>query len=102
MDDYAVFVMEKMHSKNRDNKDYAMLGLAGEVGEVVDAWKKTYHGKDLPVEKVLEEMGDVIFYFTLVATQWGLTLDQIIEHNKEKLNARYPKGSADNGRAEGR
>ena len=98
---YDGFVMDKMHEDNRANKDYAFLGLAGEAGEVVDTWKKTYHGREMDEEKLVDELGDLFFYFTLILIQNELFLDDIILRNVEKLNARYPNGSADNGRADG-
>lgn len=50
------------------------LGLAGEVGEVVDLLKKAWgHGHPLDVEKLKKELGDAMWYIIALALQFGLT-----------------------------
>ena len=69
------------------------LGLAGESGEVIEHIKKhCYHGKPLNTDDLLEELGDVLWYVAAIATTAGLSLDQIGDHNIQKLKKRYPKG----------
>ena len=97
LDFYETFVTLKMHQANLDDKNYGFLGLAGETGEVIDLWKKVYHGKPMNYDKLKEEMGDVLFYFFLVLMQNNLTFEDVLEGNVDKLNKRYPEG-ADNGR----
>lgn len=66
------------------------LGLAGEAGEVVDDIKKRiFHGRDIPLKHTEEELGDVLWYVANIATQYGFTLDNIIEKNVQKLSERY-------------
>lgn len=67
------------------------LGLTGETGEVVDDIKKrVFHGRDIPIEHTAEELGDVLWYVANIATWYGLSLDDIIQQNVEKLTKRYP------------
>lgn len=67
------------------------LGLTGEAGEVVDDIKKrVFHGRDIPIEHTAEELGDVLWYVANIATQYGLSLDDIVQQNVEKLTKRYP------------
>lgn len=67
------------------------LGLAGETGEVVDDIKKKYfHGRDIDDNHTIEELGDVMWYVANLATQYGVTLDEIITRNRDKLLKRYP------------
>ena len=71
----------------------AVLGLAGEVGEVADIVKKQlYHqeGKDY-TEKMLHELGDVAFYFAKVLELTGHTLEEVLVANREKLSSRHPE-----------
>ena len=66
------------------------LGLAGEAGEVVDDIKKrVFHGRDVPIEHTAEELGDVLWYVANIATQYNLSLQDIIEQNVKKLRVRY-------------
>lgn len=71
----------------------ALLGLAGETGEVVDYMKKVlYHGHALDKEKLSDELGDVLWYIAELASAMGLDLDRVARQNVEKLKARYPEG----------
>jgi len=70
--------------------DYlAATGLAGETGEVLEVLKKAERKRKLPdKEALLLEMGDVLYYLTILAERHGLTLEQIKDANIEKLNGR--------------
>ena len=69
------------------------LGLGGETGEVLDAIKKRelYERKDIPVEHIEEELGDVMWYVANICTRYGLSLDDVLAKNVKKLNERYQK-----------
>jgi NTP pyrophosphatase (non-canonical NTP hydrolase) len=72
---------------------HAVLGLAGETGEVVDIIKKDLaYGKPQNKEKLTEEMGDLFHYFMRVADLSGISFDEIVENNMSKLSKRYPNG----------
>ena len=69
------------------------LGLAGEAGEVADLVKKFEgHGHPVNKERLTEELGDVLWCISNVATLYGLELDDIATSNIEKLQHRYPNG----------
>ncbi|HEX7735716.1 MAG TPA: nucleoside triphosphate pyrophosphohydrolase family protein [Ktedonobacteraceae bacterium] len=69
------------------------LGLAGEAGEVVDLLKKVlYHGHELDVTALRKEVGDLLWYLTLLCDTAGFTLDEAMQANVEKLRQRYPYG----------
>ena len=69
------------------------LGIAGEAGEVVDTVKKVlYHSHGLDVSALSKEMGDLLWYVTLLCETVGLTLDDVMRANVEKLRKRYPDG----------
>lgn len=66
-------------------------GLSGEAGELIDAIKKhCIYQKPLDIENVKEEAGDILFYLTGLLNDLGLTLEECIEANHEKLSKRYP------------
>lgn len=66
------------------------LGLAGESGEVCDAIKKKiYHGRDVSIEHIKEELGDVMWYVANLCTELNCSIDEIIEQNVRKLKLRY-------------
>ena len=71
----------------------AGLGLSGESGEAADIIKKyLYHGHGLCPEHLAKELGDVMWYVSLVATIIGYSLDDVMQMNIDKLKARYPDG----------
>lgn len=54
------------------------LGLAGEVGEVVDLLKKAWgHGHPLDSEKLKKELGDSIWYVVALALQFDIGIERI-------------------------
>lgn len=71
----------------------ACLGLAGEAGETLDMVKKwVFHEKELDVEHLKKELGDVMWYMALMCESFGFDLDEILQMNVDKLKARYPEG----------
>lgn len=69
------------------------LGLAGEAGEFADRVKKTaYHGHALDREKLLDELGDILWYIADAAGALGVELEEVARRNNAKLRLRYPEG----------
>lgn len=79
-------------SKNQALANWSM-GLTGEAGETVDYLKKVvFHGHELNREHVKKELGDVLWYVSQLASECGISLQEIADANIEKLRARYPEG----------
>lgn len=71
----------------------AALGLSGEVGELNDMLKKwIFHEKQLDVEHLKREIGDIYWYLALICDSFEFNLDEIMQINVDKLKARYPEG----------
>ena len=69
---------------------HAVLGIAGEAGELVDAIKKhTIYGKPLDRENVIEELGDLRFYIQAMQNVLGITEFEVLQANANKLAKRY-------------
>ena len=67
-----------------------VLGLAGEAGECCDIVKKyKYQGHDLDKEKLLDELGDVLWYISETASGIGVSLEDVAIYNLNKLHKRY-------------
>lgn len=72
---------------------HATLGLTGEAGEVADLIKKViFHEKELDKEHLKKEIGDVMWYIHLLCHAFRFDLDEIMQMNIAKLDARYPNG----------
>lgn len=79
------------------NMIYPTLGLAAEAGEVASKVKKVLrdnrgqfseqHKKELSAE-----VGDVVWYCAQLATELGLSLDDIATQNLDKLFSRKDRG----------
>ena len=69
------------------------MGLCGEAGEVIDVLKKhRAQGHSLDAEKMIDELGDVMWYVAETATALGVKLKDIAQFNIAKLARRYPEG----------
>lgn len=69
------------------------LGLGGESGEIQEHIKKyVLYGKPLPVAKLHEELGDLLWYVAAVADLLGFDLSTVARANIRKLRKRYPNG----------
>ena len=69
------------------------IGLAGEAGEVAElAKKQIFHQQGLDVEAWKKELGDVLWYVAACCTKLDLTMEEVMQHNVDKLLARFPDG----------
>lgn len=75
------------------NLAIAGLGVTGEAGEVADIIKKYVgHGHILNTTKLIEEMGDTLWYIAHICNLLDVDLMEVAEGNIEKLRRRYPEG----------
>jgi NTP pyrophosphatase (non-canonical NTP hydrolase) len=80
-----------------NNFVYPVLGLVGEAGEVAEKIKKIIRDKEGIVdqesrEKVMKELGDVLWYLSQTATELNLSLEEVVNNNIEKLKSRQERG----------
>ena len=69
-----------------------LLGLAGEAGQLLSEYKKRL--RDGPshvrfVDRVHEDLGDILWYVSNVASKYGLDLNEIAASNLSKTRARF-------------
>lgn len=86
------------------DKLHPILGLAGEAGELVNLWKKhNYKPKFLASNAdFIDEMGDCLYYLAILAYQHGLTLDDLSQRNRRKLeNGRHGWPESGSGEYDG-
>lgn len=68
-------------------------GLNGEAGECIDILKKhEFQKHPLNETKLIDELGDVLWYIAETALALNTTLDEVAQKNIAKLRARYPEG----------
>jgi len=87
------------------DKNHWVLGIAGEAGEVVEKWKKIIAYRDGvitddDITELKKELGDVVWYVAVLAHSLGLSFDDVMQQNVEKLQSRQQrnaiKGTGDN------
>ena len=82
-----------------------LLGLMGETGEIAEKFKKIYRDKagvlsDEDKLEIAKELGDVLWYVSVVSTYLDISLQEVADMNIEKLKSRKKRdalaGSGDN------
>ena len=73
------------------------MGVAGEAGEVVEKWKKIVAYKHGVVGKeeladFKKELGDVVWYIAVLAHSLGLSFEEVMQLNVQKLADRKKRG----------
>ena len=85
------------------NMWHMVTGIGGEAGEIVDCIKKhVIYQKPLDVENVKEELGDLLFYMSNLMQSVGLSFEEVLQHNVDKLSVRYASGKYSNQQAQER
>lgn len=83
-----------------DKLTYSILGLAGEAGEVAEAYKKAMR-RGPPEDVVMDydasdalilELGDVLWYIAKIARELGVPLSEVARRNTEKIEHRVEHG----------
>ena len=71
---------------------HAAVGVSGEAGELLDAVKKwIFYNKDVDRNNVVEELGDLEFYMEAIRSKMGISREETLKQNMEKLAERYKK-----------
>lgn len=75
------------------NLSNVVLGLTGESGECADIVKKhLYHEHPFDRDHFIKELGDVMWYVALGCEVVGISMDEVMSLNINKLKERYPEG----------
>ncbi len=72
---------------------YLTLGLTGEAGEVAEKVKKAFRNNEGQIDKesIAKELGDVMWYTSVLAHYLGYKLSDIAKMNVEKLESRMKR-----------
>jgi len=86
------FTVDRDWDQFHNGKDLA-IALSGEAGELLNAflWKKP---EDVKVEKVREELADVLNYAFLIADKYNLDIEEIMDEKLRINGEKYPVDKA--------
>lgn len=77
---------------DEESKVICLLGLSGEVGELVTEFKKKIRDGEsytLFSDKVKEEMGDILWYLSSIATQENISMGDVAQKSLKKITDRW-------------
>lgn len=91
-------IYREVISDNFGRINYTLLGLSGEVGELCNEFKKAHRDDggvltDERLARMRSELGDCLWYMSQLATELGVRLDVLAEHNLVKLRGRAARGT---------
>lgn len=105
LNQYQEFVKTMSIYPTDKGKEYTMLGLASEVGEVCSKYKKILRDKQGIIDEtdkkaIIDELGDCLFYLTAICNEFNISIVELMRKNVKKLTDRKArnviKGSGDN------
>lgn len=71
---------------------HSSLGLVTEAGEFADATKKyIFYGKKFDTINLIEELGDLFYYMALACNVLGVSFEEVMQINANKLKKRFPE-----------
>ena len=85
---YTDFTRKTARYPKRREKEYLMLGLMNEAGEVGGAYKKEIRDHKDNTELIIDEMGDVLWYLTRLCDVYNITISELMTNNIDKLFSR--------------
>jgi NTP pyrophosphatase (non-canonical NTP hydrolase) len=108
--DHASFINSLMELREQEFPTERMLtaavGMSAEAGEFTEIVKKiVFQGKPVNQENLFHlkrELGDIMWYVSQACIGLDISLEEVIQMNFEKLNARYPEGAFSIERSENR
>ena len=81
---------------NFDDKEKEILtwglGISGEAGDIAGCIKKTFSHKNDQTAGIRENIGDTMWYISMICNFFDWNLEEILDENVEKLEKRYPNG----------
>jgi len=91
-DEYQQLAIGSEQKKGEEGLIISLLGLAGEAGELLTAYKKYLRDGEshkLYNTVIKEELGDLLWYLANTASKFNLSLSDIATTNLRKVKARW-------------
>ena len=91
---YMDFTRKTAKYPKRREKEYLMIGLMNEAGEVGGAYKKEIRDRVDNKDLIIDEMGDVLWYLTRLCDVYGVKVSELMVNNMDKLFNQMTKEEA--------
>ena len=88
---YRDFTRRTARYPKRREKEYLMIGLMNEAGEVGGAYKKEIRDRVDNTDLIIDELGDVLWYLTRLCDVYGVEISELMVNNMDKLFNRMSK-----------
>ena len=75
-------------------KEYLMIGLMNEAGEVGGAYKKEIRDRVDNTDLIIDELGDVLWYLQRLCDVYDVKISELMVNNMDKLFQRMTKEEA--------
>ena len=85
---YTDFTRKTAKYPKRREKEYLMIGLMNEAGEVGGAFKKEIRDRVDNTDLIIDEMGDVLWYLTRLCDVYDIKISELMVNNIDKLTQR--------------
>ena len=92
---YMDFTRKTARYPKRREKEYLMLGLMNEAGEVGGAHKKEIRDHVDNTDLIIDEMGDVLWYLTRLCDVYDIKISELMMNNIDKLMSRMTPEEAE-------
>ena len=94
--DHVLSFSEERDWKQFHNPKDLAISISVEAAELLEVFQ--WSGQDLSVDtkidKVKEELADVLIYSFLMANDLGLPIDEIVKHKLDENDKKYPVAKA--------
>ena len=88
---YTDFTRRTAKYPKRREKEYLMIGLMNEAGEVGGAYKKEIRDRIDNTDLIVDELGDVLWYLTRLCDVYDVKISELMVNNMDKLFNRMSK-----------
>ncbi len=99
--EYQMAALKTARDKTTHNEFFhLLLGLIGETGEIAEKMKKVVRDQNTDLSKVdtadlKKELGDTLWYLTVLADFFDISLEEVAKANIDKLADRQKRGVLD-------
>ena len=92
---YLDFTRKTAKYPKRREKEYLMIGLMNEAGEVGGAFKKEIRDHVDNTALIIDEMGDVLWYLQRLCDVYDIKISELMINNMDKLFQRMTPEQAE-------